>query len=101
MFDIVIEGLDVVVIYKMDSIYGIIMIIGLVNYNDIDFDLDFSEYLDLEDIFDFKNGIFEMCGVFFVIYSYDVWFVVVRLSYYGEYENVGSDDGDVINEDII
>lgn len=34
-----------------------------------------------------------MCGVFLVIYSYDVWFVVVCFSYFGEYENVGSDDG--------
>ncbi len=100
-FDTVTEGLDVVATYKMDSTYGTTMITGSVNYNDTDFDSDPSEYLDPEDIFDFKNGTPEMRGVFSVTHSYDVWSAVARLSYYGEYENVGSDDGDVINEDTI
>ena len=35
-----------------------------------------------------------MRGVFSVTHSYDVWSAVARLSYFGEYENAGSDDGE-------
>lgn len=41
--------MDVVVIYKMELRYGVIVLIGFVNYNKIEFDFDLSEYLNVED----------------------------------------------------
>ena len=86
-FDTVTEGVDVVATYKMESDYGATMITGSLNYNTNEFDSDPSEYLNEEDQFDFENGTPEMRGVFSVTHSYDVWSVVGRLNYYGEYEN--------------
>ena len=100
-FDTVTEGVDLVATYKMETTYGSTMITGSINYNDTSFDSDPSEFLDPEDIFDFENGTPEMRGVFSVTHSYDVWSAVARLSYYGEYENVGSDDGTVIDAETI
>ncbi|WP_338454396.1 TonB-dependent receptor [uncultured Alteromonas sp.] len=100
-FDTVTEGVDLVATYKMETTYGSTMITGSINYNDTSFDSDPSEYLDPEDMFDFENGTPEMRGVFSVTHSYDVWSAVARLSYYGEYENVGSDDGTVIDAETI
>ncbi|NDV92375.1 TonB-dependent receptor [Alteromonas sp. 345S023] len=100
-FDTVTEGIDAVATYKMESSYGSTMITGSLNYNDTSFDSDPSEYLDPEDIYDFEHGTPEMRGVFSVTHSYDVWSAVARLSYYGEYENVGSDDGTEINVETI
>ena len=92
-FDTVTEGVDVVATYKMESRYGATVLTGSVNYNKTEFDSDPSEYLNAEDQFDFENGRPEMRGVFSVTHSYDVWSAVARLSYFGEYENAGSDDG--------
>ena len=92
-FDTVTEGVDVVATYKMESKYGATILTGSVNYNKTEFDSDPSEYLDPEDQFDFENSRPEMRGVFSVTHSYDVWSAVARLSYFGEYENAGSDDG--------
>lgn len=100
-FDTVTEGVDLVATYKMETTYGSTMITGSINYNDTSFDSDPSEYLDPEDMYDFENGTPEMRGVFSVTHSYDVWSAVARLSYYGEYENVGSDDGTVIDAETI
>jgi len=100
-FDTVTEGVDLVATYKMETTYGSTMITGSINYNDTSFDSDPSEFLDPEDIYDFEHGTPEMRGVFSVTHSYDVWSAVARLSYYGEYENVGSDDGTVINAETI
>ena len=100
-FDTVTEGVDLVATYKMETTYGSTMITGSINYNDTSFDSDPSEYLDPEDMFDFEHGTPEMRGVFSVTHSYDVWSAVARLSYYGEYENVGSDDGTVIDAETI
>ena len=93
-FDTVTEGVDVVATYKMESKYGATVLTGSVNYNKTEFDSDPSEYLDAEDQFDFENSRPEMRGVFSVTHSYDVWSAVARLSYFGEYENAGSDDGE-------
>ncbi len=92
-FDTVTEGLDVVATYKMESDYGATILTGSVNYNKTEFDSDPSEYLDAEDQFDFENGLPEIRSVISVTHSYDVWSAVARLSYFGEYENAGSDDG--------
>lgn len=92
-FDTVTEGLDVVATYKMEAKYGSTVLTGSVNYNKTEFDSDPSEYLDAEDQFDFENSRPEIRGVFSVTHSYDVWSAVARLSYFGEYENAGSDDG--------
>ncbi|MBB66052.1 MAG: TonB-dependent receptor [Rickettsiales bacterium] len=100
-FDTVTEGVDLVATYKMETTYGSTMITGSINYNDTSFDSDPSEFLDPEDIYDFEHGTPEMRGVFSVTHSYDVWSAVARLSYYGEYENVGSDDGTVIDAETI
>ena len=100
-FDTVTEGLDVVATYKMESKYGSTVLTGSVNYNKTEFDSDASAFLDPEDRFDFENSTPEMRGVFSVTHSYDVWSAVARLSYYGEYENAGSDDGEFVNEDSI
>ena len=100
-FDTVTEGLDVVATYKMESKYGSTILTGSVNYNKTEFDSDASEFLDPEDRFDFENSTPEMRGVFSVTHSYDVWSAVARLSYYGEYENAGSDDGENVNLDSI
>jgi len=100
-FDTVTEGLDVVATYKMESKYGATILTGSINYNKTEFDSDPSEYLDPEDQFDFENGTPEMRGVFSVTHSYDVWSAVARLSYYGEYENAGSDNGVSVNAESI
>lgn len=92
-FDTVTEGLDVVATYKMESDYGATILTGSVNYNKTEFDSDPSEYLDAEDQFDFENGLPEIRSVISVTHSYDVWSAVARFSYFGEYENAGSDDG--------
>ncbi|WP_394223761.1 TonB-dependent receptor plug domain-containing protein [Alteromonas gracilis] len=92
-FDTVTEGLDVVATYKVESQYGATLFTGSVNYNKTEFDSDPSEYLDAEDQFDFENSLPEIRGVFSITHSYDVWSAVARLSYFGEYENAGSDDG--------
>lgn len=100
-FDTVTEGLDVVGTYKMETKYGSTVLTGSVNYNKTEFDSDASEFLDPEDRFDFENSTPEMRGVFSVTHSYDVWSAVARLSYFGEYENAGSDDGENVNLDSI
>jgi iron complex outermembrane receptor protein len=100
-FDTVTEGLDVVGTYKMETKYGSTVLTGSVNYNKTEFDSDASEFLDPEDRFDFENSTPEMRGVFSVTHSYDVWSAVARISYFGEYENAGSDDGENVNLDSI
>ena len=85
----------------METKYGSTVLTGSVNYNKTEFDSDASEFLDPEDRFDFENSTPEMRGVFSVTHSYDVWSAVARLSYFGEYENAGSDDGENVNLDSI
>lgn len=74
---------------------GDIMIMVLFNYGINEFDGDLGDLFNLEDCFDFENGILSICGVVFVKYLMDDFSVIVCLSYYGFYENL---NGIEINE---
>lgn len=86
-FDTVTEGLDVVATYNMESSMGDTTFTASFNYNNTEFDSDPSEYYNEENQFDFENGTPETRGVVSVKHAMDDFQVVVRMNYYGEYEN--------------
>ncbi|RDV28902.1 TonB-dependent receptor [Alteromonas aestuariivivens] len=95
-FDTVTEGLDVVGTYSMESDFGDTVFTASFNYGTNEFDGDPGSQFNLEDRFDFENGIPSTRGVFSVKHSMDDFSVLARLSYYGSYEN---SDGIITDEE--
>ncbi len=93
-FDTKTSGIDFVVTYGVDSELGDTMFTGSLNYNKTEFDSDPSAFLNAENQFDFENGTPTMRGVFSAKHSYGDIQGLVRVSYYGDYENVESSAAD-------
>ncbi|MFC3121833.1 TonB-dependent receptor plug domain-containing protein [Agaribacter flavus] len=93
-FDTKTSGIDLIVTYSMESDLGDTMFTGSLNYNKTEFDSDPSEFLNAENQFDFENGTPTLRGVFSAKHTYGDFQGLVRVSYYGDYENVESSAAD-------
>jgi iron complex outermembrane receptor protein len=99
-FDTSTEGVDFVATYSLKGELGDTMLTGSVNYNKTEFASDPSEFLNAENQFDFENGTPTMRGVFSAKHAYESFQGLVRLSYYGEYDNIDGDDVQTFGSEV-
>ena len=86
-FDTITEGVDVVATYTLKSDYGVTTFTASGNYNTNEFDSDPSEFFNLEDQFDFENQDPNLRAVLSAKHSAEDFDVLLRLNYFGGYEN--------------
>ncbi|BFM05996.1 TonB-dependent receptor plug domain-containing protein [Halioxenophilus aromaticivorans] len=97
-FDTVTNGIDFVATMPLEWDNGGLTDLSLsVNYNQSEFDSDPSEFLNIEDTYDFENMIPEWRGVLSARHTMEAFSFLVRANVYGSYTNSnnnGPDDAD-------
>ena len=86
------KGVDIVATTDFDlGEIGTTSVSLAANYNKTEFDGDLNSLFNVEDQFDFVNGIPNWRGIFTAVHNVGGFTALGRLSYYGPYEN--SDGG--------
>jgi iron complex outermembrane receptor protein len=91
-FDTVTTGFDLVASYPLDwGDAGSTTLSAAINWNDFRAEGNFEEFLDTEDLFDFENTLPNWRGVYTAVHTINQFTIMLRGSYFGEYENAQED----------
>jgi iron complex outermembrane receptor protein len=81
-------GMDIVATYPLEWSNGQMTNLQLAyNYNEVTIESDASEFLDVEDAFDFENGVPKHRFIATGTHQVGDFSVLARLSYFGEWKN--------------
>jgi len=91
-FDTTTTGFDLVASYPLDwGDAGTTQLSAAINWNDFRAEGNFEEFLDNEDLFDFENTLPNWRGVYTAVHTINQFTIMLRGSYFGEYENSQED----------